>query len=330
MNRRAFLGLAGGVFIGPPLSAGRVDAQGPSKPARVGILFPSMDNKLFRPYFEGFRRRMTGLGYETGRNLTLLHEFGDDQRTRLVTGAARLRDLHPDVILAIAPAAVEVASRTTKDIPLIAVDHSTDPIEAGYVKTLAHPGGNITGIFMDFPELAGKWLDLLKASTPSLKRVALAWDPSTGMAQLNAARQAAGVLMLQVFRVEVRAQAEFDAAFRTAARQGANGLVALTSPVFSTALRRMAELALRYRMPTLVPFPAYAKSGGLIAYGPDVVIMYEQAAVMVGKVLSSTPIADIPVERPSRFTLALNVSAAKALGLTFPPSLLAQADQVME
>ena len=330
MNRRAFLGLAGGLFVGAPLSAVRVEAQGPSKHARVGVLFPSMDNTVFRTYFEGFRRRMTGLGYEAGRNLTFLYEFGDDQRTRLVTRAARLRDLRPDAIVAIAPAAVEVASRATKDIPLIAVDHGTDPISAGYVKTLARPGGNITGIFMDFPELAGKWLELLKATTPSLKRVALAWDPSTGTAQLDAARQAAEVLTLQVSLVEVRTQADFDRAFRTAASQGANGLVALTSPIFNTALRHMAELAIRHGVPTLVPFPAYAKSGGLIAYGPDVLRMYEQAAVMVGKVLSATPVADIPVERPTRFTLALNVSAAKALGLTFPPSLLARADEVIE
>ena len=171
---------------------------------------------------------------------------------------------------------------------------------------------------------------MLKAIIPSLTRVALAWDPSTGTAQLNAARQAAAVLKLRVFPVEVRTHADFDTAFRTAASQGANGVVALTSPVFNTGLRRLAQAAISHHVPTLVPFPEYAKAGGLIAYGPDVLTMYGQAAVLVGKVLSGTPVADIPVERPTRFTLTINVSAAKALGLTIPPSLLQRADQVIE
>lgn len=330
MNRRAFFGTLAGSLLAAPLVAARVEAQRPSKTARVGVLFPSIDNAVFRAYFEGFRRRMTELGYDDGRNLTLLYQFGEDQRMRLVMQAARLRNLHPDAIVAIAPAGVDVASKATKDIPVIAVDHGTDPIAAGYVKALARPGGNVTGIFLDFPELAGKWLELLKAIAPSLTRVALAWDPSTGPAQLNAARQAAAVLTLQVFPVEVRTHADFDTAFRTAASQGANGMVALTSPVFNTGLRRMAQVAISHHLPTLVPFPEYAKAGGLIAYGPDVLTMYGQAAVLVGKVLSGTPVADIPVERPTRFTLTINVSAAKALGLTIPPSLLQRADQVIE
>ncbi len=329
MDRRAFLGTLAGGLLAVPLDAG-AQARATPKPARVGVLFPSADSPAFRAYFKGFRRRMTELGYADGRNLTLLYHFGDDQKARLVTAVARLRDLYPDVIVAIAPAAVEAASAAMKSIPIIAVDHGTDPIAAGYVKTLAHPGGNLSGIFLDFPELAGKWLELLKTTTPSLTRVALLWDPSTGPAQLNAARQAAEVLKLQVFPREVRTHADFETAFRTAVGQHANGVIALTSPVFNTGRRRIAEIALSHRLPTIMPFPEYTKDGGLIAYGPDVVTMYGQAAILVGKVLAGTPIADIPVERPTRFILSVNVSAAKALGLTIPQSLLQRADQVIE
>jgi putative ABC transport system substrate-binding protein len=327
-SRRQFLAYSFALLVAP-LAA---EAQAPAAPkaARVGVLFPSADSPAFRSYFEGFRRKMTELGYADGRNLTLLHHFGDDEKARLVTAAARLRELHPDVIVAIAPAAVEAASGTMQSIPIIAVDHGTDPIAAGYVKTLARPGGNLSGIFLDFPELAGKWLELLKTTTPALTRVALLWDPSTGPAQLNAARQAAAVLKLQVFPLEVRTHADFETAFRTAARQHATGVVALTSPIFNTGRRRIAELALNHRLPTVMPFPEYAKDGGLIAYGPDVVAMYGQAAILVGKVLGGTPVADIPVERPTRFIFSINVPAAKALGLTIPPSLLLRADQLIE
>lgn len=141
LDRRKFISTLAGGLLAAPLAA---EAQGPSKSARIGVLFPSIDNAVFRAYLEGFRRRMTELGYDDGRNLTLLYEFGEDQRARLVMQAARLRDLHPDAIVAIAPAGVEVASKATKDIPVIAVDHGTDPIAAGYMKTLARPGGNVT------------------------------------------------------------------------------------------------------------------------------------------------------------------------------------------
>jgi putative ABC transport system substrate-binding protein len=170
----------------------------------------------------------------------------------------------------------------------------------------------------------------MKMLVPALARVAVLWDPATGPAQLDAARRAAQVLKLSVYPVEARATAELQPAFLAALRDRPNGMVVLTSPIFNTGRRDIGELAARYRLPTLVPFPGYAQDGGLVSYGPDVMTMYTQAGTLALKILAGTPPAEIPVERPTRFTLSFNVKTAKALGLTIPHSLLVRADQVIE
>ena len=263
-----------------------------------------------------------------GRTLTLDVRFGDGRA--LAPLAAELTKLHPDLIHAVARPGVAAIHAATATIPVVALDLESDPVASGFVKTLPRPGGNLTGVFMDFPELAGKWLEILKTAVPTLARVAVLWDPATGPAQLDAARTAAQVLKLTVYPVEARAIAEIDGAFRTAIRERSNGMIVLTSPIFNTGRRKIAELAARHRLPTLLPFPGYAKDGGLVSYGPDVMTMYAQAATLAVKILAGTRPADIPVQRPTRFTLSLNVKTAKALGVTLPPTLLARADEVFE
>ena len=263
-----------------------------------------------------------------GRTLTLDVRFGDGRA--LAPLAAELTKLHPDLIHAVARQGVAAIHAATTIIPVVALDLESDPVASGFVRTLPRPGGNLTGVFMDFPELAGKWLEILKTAVPTLARVAVLWDPTTGPAQLDAARSAAQVLKLTVYPVEARAIAEIDGAFRTAIRERSNGMIVLTSPIFNTGRRKIAELAARHRLPTLVPFPGYAKDGGLVSYGPDVMTMYAQAATLAVKILAGTKPADIPIQRPTRFTLSLNVKTAKALGVTLPPTLLARADEVFE
>jgi len=312
----------------PTASQPQREGAAGKKTVRIGVLYPGGDNSIFRDNFEAFRQGLAAAGYVEGRTLTLDVRFGDGRA--LAPLAAELTKLHPDLIHAVARPGVAAIHAATATIPVVALDLESDPVASGFVKTLPRPGGNLTGVFMDFPELAGKWLEILKTAVPTLARVAVLWDPATGPAQLDTARTAAQVLKLTVYPVEARAIADIDGAFRTAIRERSNGMIVLTSPIFNTGRRKIAELAARHRLPTLLPFPGYAKDGGLVSYGPDVMTMYAQAATLAVKILAGTKPADIPIQRPTRFTLSLNVKTAKALGVTLPPTLLARADEVFE
>jgi putative ABC transport system substrate-binding protein len=325
VDRRAFIGALTGGLLTAPLAA---EAQLTGKVYLIGVLYPGADNSIFRGNFDGFRQALGAAGYVAGRNLAFEVRFGDGHA--LAPLATELTKLHPDLINAVARPGVLAMHSATSTIPIVALDLESDPVASGFVKTLPRPGGNVTGVFMDFPELAGKWLEIMKMLVPALARVAVLWDPATGPAQLDAARRAAQVLKLSVYPVEARATAELQPAFLAALRDRPNGMVVLTSPIFNTGRRDIGELAARYRLPTLVPFPGYAQDGGLVSYGPDVMTMYAQAGTLALKILAGTPPAEIPVERPTRFTLSFNVKTAKALGLTIPHSLLVRADQVIE
>ena len=325
MDRRAFLGALGfGLLAAPPAA----EAQGVGKAARIGVLYPGADNSIFRGNFDGFRQALAARGYVEGRNLAFDVRFGDGRA--LAPLAADLTKLNPDLILAVARPGVAAMHAATSTIPVVALDLESDPAASEFVKTIPRPGGNLTGVFMDFPELAGKWLEILKMTVPALARVAVLWDPATGPAQLDAARRAAKLLKLTVYPVEARATTEIESAFRVAMRERPNGMIVLTSPIFNTDRRNIADLGTRYRLPTLVPFPGYAKDGGLVSYGPDVATLYAQAGTLAVKILARTAPAEIPVERPTRFTLSFNLKTARALGLAVPQSLLLRADEVIQ
>ena len=324
MDRRLFL-LASLGSLAAPWSA---RAQPTAKAHRIGVLYPGADNSIFRGNFDGFRQALEAAGYVEGRNVTFNVRVGDGRP--LPPLATELASARPELILAVARPGVLAMHALKSTIPVVALDLESDPVASGFVRTLSRPGGNITGVFLDFPELAGKWLEILKLTVKSLARVAMLWDPSTGPAQLEAARRAATILKLMVYPVEVRSTEDIEPAFRAAMRERPNGMIALTSPVVNTGRRDISALALKHRLPTLVPFPGYTHDGGLVAYGPDVMSMYAQAGTLAVKIFSGTAPAEIPIERPTRFTLSFNVKTAKALGLTIPPSVLARADQVIE
>ncbi len=325
IDRRAFIGTVVLGVLTPPLAA---EAQPAGKTARIGVLYPGSDNSVFRDNFDGFRQVLGAAGYVEGRNLAFDVRLGDGRA--LAPLAAELTKLHPDLMLAVARPGVMAMQAATSTIPVVALDLESDPVASGFVKTIPRPGGNLTGVFMDFPELAGKWLEILKMAIPALARVAMLWDPATGPAQLDAARRAAQILKLEVYPVEVRSTAEIEPAIRAAIRERPNGMIALTSPIFNSGRRAIIELAARHRLPTLVPFSGYAKDGGLVSYGPEVMTMYAQAGTIAVKILAGTPPTEIPVERPTQFKLSINLKTAKALGLTIPPSLLGRADEVIQ
>jgi putative ABC transport system substrate-binding protein len=301
-----------------------------AKAARIGVLRPAPDDPVFRQTFEPFRQTLRRSGFSEGTNLSIEWRVRAGSTEEINALAGELVRLHVNAIFAIAPAGVSAAARATKSIPIVAVDLETDPKEAGLIGSLARPGGNVTGLFLDFPDLGGKWLELLREAVPGLARVAVLWDPATGPSLLKGAETAASVLKVQMVVLEARAPRDFAAAFESAGRDRARALLVLGSPVFNSARKQLAELAAKHRLPAIMPFGGFADDGGLMAYGPDLATMFQQAGGVMAKVLGRTPPGVIPIERPARFELIVNLRTAKALKLTIPNSLLLRADRVIE
>ena len=236
------------------------------------------------------------------------------------------------VVLAVGPLALRAVEAASAMIPIVALDLETDPVKTGLAKSLAHPGGNVTGLFFDFPEFSGKLLELLAEAKPGLSRVAALWDPASGPVQMEAAKASAAARNIRLQLLAIGDLAKLDEAFAAAEAQQAEGLLVLSSPLFSSisGIKPVAELTASHRLAGIALFPEFAQSGGLIGYGPNVTDLYHQAGGLVAKVLRGEKPADIPLERPSRYRLTINLKAAKALGLDLSPSLLARADDVVE
>jgi putative ABC transport system substrate-binding protein len=210
------------------------------------------------------------------------------------------------------------------------MDLESDPIANGWAASLARPGGNITGIFLDVPGFSAKALQLLSEAVSGITRVAVLWHPAGGPLQLEAARTAASALKVALEVFEVSGPSDFDGAFQAMAKSKAAGVLMLSSPLFAYSGQVLADLALRNRLPAISIFPDFAQKGGLIAYGPDLQSLYPQAGVMTRKLLQGAAAADLPIERPTHFKLVANLKTARELGLTMPTSILIGADEVIE
>ena len=234
-----------------------------------------------------------------------------------------------DVIHAIAHVAIEAARKATTTIPIVAHDYERDPMTAGFVATLAKPGGNVTGMFLDLPEISGKLLELLKTTLPGVRRIGVLWDPLTGKAQVIAVERAARALGIEINILEARA-GSLEQTVRSASDRKTSALLLLGSPVVSAEFPKIAEATTAARLPTIAIFPAFARLGGLMAYGPDAPDQYRQEGRMIAKILKGTKPADLPVERPTKFYFLINLKTARTLGLTIRSSLLQRADQVID
>ncbi len=297
---------------------------------RIGVLRPGPDDAVFRQNVDPFRHALRELRFSEGTNLTIEYRVRAGKPEEILALANDLVRAKVDAILAISSAGVSAVAKATTSIPIVAVDLESDPIALGFVASLARPGGNITGLFLDFPELSGKWIQQVKEAVPKLARAAVLWDPATGPTVLRAAEAAGASMRVQIIQLEARSPAELRRAVESAAMQKVGALLALSSPVFNSARKEIAELALKYRMPTMMPFPNFAEDGGLMAYGPHLSSMFRQAAGVMAKVLQGAQPREIPIERPTRFELAVNMKTARALGLTIPQSLLVRADEVIQ
>lgn len=307
------------------------DCAAQTKIPRVGIL--TVDMRLAgdqaKYWWEPFRRTLAQQGWIEGKSVSF--EYGNVRTdpSRFADAAAELVQLNVDVIWAPSAPAVRAAHAATRTIPIVALDATTDPVTEGYVESYNRPGGNITGVFLDAPEIAGKWFELLHAMVPGLSRVAVLWDPSPGNTHLQAVRNVAQSLGLQLQTVEVRKPEDLEAAFSTFKAKRAQALIILPSPMLYVQNEALAKLAMKYRLPATSIFRLFAESGGTMSYGHHLASAYERTAVLVAKVLDGAKPANLPVERPSKFELIVNLQAAKSLGLTVPDSMLVRADEVI-
>jgi putative tryptophan/tyrosine transport system substrate-binding protein len=303
-----------------PLAA---EAQ-PGGVPRIGVLQPLQNENV-----TAFVQALRDLGYVDGQNVLIETRFYGDMLDQLPKLANELVTLKCDVMLAAAPYAIRAATSATSTIPIVGIDLESDPVASGWARSLSHPGGNLTGFFLDLPELGGKQLQLLTEAVPGLSRVGVLWDSTIGDVQFRAteaAARAAGVALrsLAIQRVE-----DVKDAFARAAREGQHGVVILSSPLINAQRSQITSLALKMRLPTISLFTLFPRSGGLMAYGPNLPDMYKRAAAYIDKILKGAKPADLPIERPTTFELVLNLKTAQALGLSLPPTLLFQADEVI-
>lgn len=236
-----------------------------------------------------------------------------------------------DVIFASGgPGVIDAARQATRTIPIIGIDLERDPVASGLAESLARPGGNLTGLFLDLPEIAGKLLQFLLEAAPRIRRVAVLWQTPLAETLFHATEAAARSARIGLHSLPIAAQDELDGAMGAARRERAQGLVVLSSPIIFLLRQRIVELTLKYRLPAISLFTTFPQIGLLMAYGPNFVDMYRRCGVYAARVLQGAKPATLPIERPSRFEMIVNVKTAKALGLTLPQSLRARADQLIQ
>jgi putative ABC transport system substrate-binding protein len=306
------------------------ESQPAQKIARIAMVYSES-----RPLDERIKRNIAALraglqdeGYVEGQHYHVDFHAPHNEAD-LARVVRTLVKSNVDVINAIGAVAIREAQKATPTLPIVAHDYETDPVAAGFVATLAKPGGNITGMFLDIPEIVGKLVELLKTALPELRTITVLWDPVTGKSQVVAAEQAARTLGIATQVREVRA-GTLEQAVRSVADRKAQAVVLLGSPLIAGGFPKIADAATAARLPTIALFPAYARLGGLMSYGPDAPDQYRQEGRMIAKILKGAKPADLPVERPTKFYLLINLKTARALGLTIPPLLLGRADQVIE
>ena len=300
-----------------------------AQPARktVGVLLfstPAGDANL-----AAFRRGLAELGYVEGRTLELVYRYAEGKPERLPALAAELAALSPDLIFAMGGDVAPFARTATSVIPIV-VAVSNDPVQAGLVASLARPGGNVTGVTFVSSDLAAKRLQLLKEAAPAISRVAVLWNPDHVDPEYRETQAAGRVLGVQVQSLEVRRAADFEAAFRAAAAEGAQALVVVSSRLMTFNRRHVMEFAARQRIPVVSGWGPWAEEGALMSYGPDLDAIVRHAATHADRILKGASPAQMPIELPSTHELVLNLRVAKALGLAMPPALRAQATRVIE
>jgi putative ABC transport system substrate-binding protein len=310
------------------------EGQEPTKLYRVGRLSGgSPADSLGKDSFDAFRQGLRDFGWVEGRNIALEPRWTAEKPDTLDDLVAELVRLRVDVIVAVGATVIQVAKQATTTIPIVMAGTGTDPVAAGFVASLARPGGNITGLSLLATELDGKRLELLKEVVPGLGRVVVLQNPdfpqaSTRWKEMEAAGKLLGV---HLQAAEVRRPQDIDSAFSGTGRPRPSALLLFSDPVILERNRgRTIALALKNRLPAIYPWRSYVEDGGLMAYAPNLLDAHSRSAYFVDKILKGAKPTDLPVEQPTKFELVINLKTAKQIGLTIPPNVLARADRVIK
>jgi len=328
IHRREFITLLGGAAAWPLAAR----AQQADRVRRIGVLANSAaDDPLGQARHGAFLQGLQQAGWTIGRNVQIETRWAAGDADRLRTNAAELVALKPDVILATGNAGAAPLLHATRTVPIVFVI-VPDPVGAGFVDSLARPGGNATGFTSFEYGLSAKWLELLKEIAPSLNRAGVLRDPAlaSGPAQFAAIQSMAPSLGVEVSPINVREVAEIERAVATFAHSANSGLIVTGSALVAVHRHRIIALAARHKLPAVYPEGSYVRDGGLMSYGPDFLDQYRRAAGYVDRILKGEKAADLPVQTPTKYELTINLKTARALGIDVPPTLLARADEVIE
>jgi putative ABC transport system substrate-binding protein len=328
MQRRDFITLLGGAAAAWPLAA---RAQG-ERMRRVGVLVPAAaDDPEAKARIVAFLQGLQQLGWTDGRNVRIDTRWASGDVERIRTHAAELVALGPDVILAGGGAAMGPLQQATRTVPIV-FTQTPDPVGAGFVASLARPGGNATGFTLFEFGISVKWLELLKEIAPRVTQVAALRDPvaPAGLGQLGAIQGVAPSFGVELSLVDVRYAPEIERAVTAFAHQPNSGLIVLSSATAIVHRDLIITVAARHKLPVVYPARFFVAGGGLISYGPDTIEPHRRAAAYVDRILKGEKPADLPVQAPTKYELVINLKTAKALGLDVPPALLARADEVIE
>jgi putative ABC transport system substrate-binding protein len=329
MRRRDFIGALGGVAATWPLAARAQQSGG--KIARIGFVGTTVDNPITSPGYPAFLDELKKSGFSVGQNLSIEVVSDIQDAKRLFAETADLARSNVNVLVAAGPEmALQAAVAASRTIPIVMWAINYDPIARGFVKSLTHPGGNITGIVSLQTELAAKQVELLTQALPGRTRLAILWD-ALSADQFAAAQRQAGSLRLDVQSLKLENPPyNFDVVFRSLSERSPQMLLVLSSPFFSNHRARIAELAIEQRLPTMFIFKSYVQAGGLISYGIDPLANFRQVGLYVAKILNGAKPADLPVEQAAKFELVVNLKTAKAIGVDLSTSILLRADEVIE
>jgi len=327
MRRRKFVTLLGGAVAALPFGA---RAQQKPMPV-IGVLYAGPRSASFGPFMNAFRQGLSEAGYVEGQNLAIEYRWAEDNYDRLPSLATELVDRKVDLIVASSPPSARAAKSATSTIPIV-FRGGADPVADGLVASLAHPGGNLTGVSFAPNELTTKRLELLSELVPQAGVIALLVNPNSANAErvIRDVQEAARTKGLQLHVLKASSESEIDAAFASLVQVRAGALVVGADPFLSTRRERIVALASRHAVPAIYAWREFVASGGLISYGSSLTAAFRLVGAYAGKVLKGAKPADLPVEMPTKFELVINLKAAKTLGIDVPPSVLARADEVIE
>jgi putative ABC transport system substrate-binding protein len=329
-HRREFVALLGGAAVACPLTAWAQQSV-----RHVGVLMGATadSDPGAGPRAAAINQTLQQLGWTEGRNIRFSYLWAAGDPSRMRTYAAELARVSPDVILAAGAAAVAELIRQTAIIPIVFAVVA-DPVALGFVPSLAHPGGNITGFTNFEPSMMGKWVEMLKEITPAITQVAILFNPDNAAVYvslfLRPFEAAAAQLAVKPIALPVRDEAEIDNVLNELAHGPRSGVAVMPDAFTSAHSKVIASIAARYRLPAVYPYRYYAAAGGLMSYGVDVIDIYRRSAAYVDRILRGAKPGDLPIQQPTKFELVINAKTAKALGLDVPPTLLARADEVIE